>query len=103
MVENSGRRTSGFIGTHTWDLVDLPPNKFVVGCKWVYKIKTHADGSIDHYKARLVEKGFTHEYDIDYEETFAPVARLTLVRSLIAMATVKQWKMFLYGCQECLS
>ena len=68
-----------FISTHSWDLVDLPPNKSVAGCKWVYKVKTHADGSIDRYKAQLVAKGFIQEYDIDYEETFAPVARPTLV------------------------
>ena len=37
--------------THTWDLVDLPPDKSVVGCKWVYEIKTHTNGSIDRYKA----------------------------------------------------
>ena len=80
--------------THTWDLVDLPLNKSVVGCKWVYKIKTHIDGSIDRYKARLVAKGFTQEYGIDYEETFFPVAHLTSVCSLIAIATVKQWKIF---------
>ena len=44
---------------HTWDLVTLPPRKSVVGCKWIYKIKTRSDGSIEHYKARLVAKGFT--------------------------------------------
>ena len=54
---------------HTWDLVTLPPGKFVVGYKWIYKIKTRSDGSIEHYKARLVVKGFTQKYGIDYEET----------------------------------
>ena len=66
----------------------------MVGCKWVYKVKTHADGPIDRYKAQLVAKGFTQECGIDYEETFALVARLTSVQSLIAIAIVKQWKMF---------
>ena len=44
---------------HTWDLVTLPPGKSVVGCKWIYKIKTRFDGSIKHYKTRLVAKSFT--------------------------------------------
>ena len=60
-----------YLKNHTWDLVTLPSRKFVVGYKWIYKIKTHSDGSIKRYKARLVAKGFTQEYGIDYEETFA--------------------------------
>ncbi|GKU90857.1 hypothetical protein SLEP1_g4801 [Rubroshorea leprosula] len=80
--------------TSTWDLVDLPPDKTLVGCKWVYKIKTHSNGSVEHYKACLMAKGFTQEYGIDYEETFAPVARLTTVRSLLAIAAVRKWKLF---------
>ena len=59
---------------HTWDLVTLPLGKSVVGCKWIYKIKTRSNGSIERYKAHQVAKGFTQEYEIDYEETFALVA-----------------------------
>ena len=60
-------------------MTTLPLCKSAVGCKGVYKIKTRADGSVKHYKARLVARGFTQEYGINYEETFAPVARLTSV------------------------
>jgi len=80
--------------THTWDLVDLSKGKHAMGCKWVYKIKTHSDGFIDRYKARSVAKGFTQEYGIDYEKTFAPVARLISVRSLIAVSVVRRWELF---------
>ncbi|GKV01569.1 hypothetical protein SLEP1_g14116 [Rubroshorea leprosula] len=74
--------------TSTWDLVDLPTDETLVRCKWVYKIKTHSDGFVEHYKAHLVAKGFTQEYDINYEETFAPIACLIIVCSLLAIATV---------------
>jgi hypothetical protein len=67
--------------THTWDMTALLLGKSTVDCKWIYKIKTGADGSIKRYKARLVAKGFTQEYGINYEETFAHVVRLTSVRS----------------------
>lgn len=66
-----------------------------MGSKWVYKIKTRSDGSVDRYKARLVARGFTQEYGIDYEETFAPVARLTSVHSLLAVAAIRRkWQLF---------
>ena len=77
--------------TCIWDLVDLYLGKTLVGCKWVYKIKTHSDGSIERYKACLVAKGFAQEYEIDYEETFA---LLTSVRSLFAITVAQQWSLF---------
>ena len=79
---------------HTWDLVTLPLAKSVVGYKWIYKIKTRSNGSIKRYKTRLVAKGFTQEYGIDYEETFAPVARISSFRALLAIAVASKWDLF---------
>ena len=70
---------------HTWDLVPLPSGKQAIGCKWVYKIKYKTDGSIERYKARLVAKGYAQTYGIDYEETFALVAKMAIVRTIIAV------------------
>ena len=68
----------------------LPPGKFVVGCKWIYKIKIRFDGSIKRYKARFVAKGFTQEYGIDYEETLALVACISSVRALLTVAVASK-------------
>jgi len=75
----------------TWELVELPQGKKCVGCKWVYKTKLKADGSINKHKARLVEKGFTQKYGFDYEETFAPAARQETIRLALSLATHKGW------------
>ncbi|GKD95071.1 gag-pol polyprotein [Tanacetum coccineum] len=65
--------------THTWDLVPLTEGKCAIGSRWVYKIKTNSVGFIERYKARLVAKGYSQEYGIDYEETFAPFSKMTIV------------------------
>ena len=59
----------------TWELVDLPPGKKAVGCKWVYKTKRDQEGTVTRFKARLVAQGFTQSYGRDYDETYAPVAK----------------------------
>ncbi|WVZ13411.1 hypothetical protein V8G54_010977 [Vigna mungo] len=78
----------------TWSLVKLPPNKKVVGCKWVYKTKLHAAGSVERHKARLVAKGFSQTEGMDFFETFSPVVKLTTVIFLISIALSRNW--FLY-------
>ncbi|CAJ2638092.1 unnamed protein product [Trifolium pratense] len=78
----------------TWQLVEKPNDKEAIGVKWVYKLKHNPDGSIQRAKARLVVKGYAQQPGIDYSETFAPVARLDTVRTIIALAAQKGWNLY---------
>lgn len=75
----------------TWELSTLPKGKKPVGCKWIFSVKYNADGSVNRYKARLVAKGFTQSYGIDYEETFALVAKLNYVWVILSLAANLDW------------
>ena len=69
-----------------WELVELPEGRKPVGSKWVFKLKTNADGSVERCKARLVAQGYSQKEGLDYDETFSPVVRPESVRSVIALA-----------------
>lgn len=76
---------------NTWELTDLPNGGKRIGVKWVYKTKLNEKGEVDKYKARLVAKGYSQHHGIDYDEVFAPVARLDTIRVVISLAAQKGW------------
>ncbi|GJW76656.1 zinc finger, CCHC-type containing protein [Tanacetum coccineum] len=73
---------------NTWVLSDLPPGCKLLGCKWIFKIKMKVNGTIDKFNARLVIQGFRQKEWIDYFDTYAPVARITTIRLLLALAAI---------------
>ncbi|KAJ0653431.1 putative RNA-directed DNA polymerase [Helianthus annuus] len=77
----------------TWELVTLPKGKNVVGLKWIFKTKLGVDGKIVKHKARLVVKGYSQLHGIDYQETFAPVARFETIRVVISVAAQRGWEL----------
>ncbi|WVZ81025.1 hypothetical protein U9M48_028452, partial [Paspalum notatum var. saurae] len=86
-------KLENFERNHVRDLVEPPPNRRPIGTKWVFKNKRGEDGMVVRNKARLVAQGFCHKEGIDYEETFAPVARLEAIRILLAFAASKGFKL----------
>ncbi|KAG5876526.1 hypothetical protein JTB14_027359 [Gonioctena quinquepunctata] len=73
----------------TWEMKILPVGKKAIPCKWVYKLKTNSDVSIDKYKARLVIKGYSQRNGEDYDQTYSPVAKGGTIRSLLSIAANK--------------
>jgi len=78
----------------TWELVDRPEDRKIIGVKWVFRTKLNADCSINKYKARLLVKGYAQIFGVDYSDTFAPVSRLDTIRLVLAVAAQKGWKVF---------
>ena len=78
---------------HTWDLV-LPTEPVkVVGNKWIFKIKCHADGTISKYKVRLMAKGFHQTHEVDYTETFSSVYKASTVRVILSLTVMNKWEL----------
>lgn len=83
---------ASIVKNKTWDLADLPKGAKAIGLKWIFKIKRNSDGSINKYKSRLVAKGYIQRHGVDFEEVFAPVARIETVRFIIALAASRGWR-----------
>ena len=88
------------ISRETWELISAP--KDVMGCRQVYTLKYRPDGLVVRYKGKLVAKGYTQTYGVDYFETFSPVARLNSIRILFSVINM-EWPLFQLEYQECLS
>jgi len=79
----------------TWELVPKPKDVKPISCRWVYKIKRRTNGSIERHKAHLAARGFSQQYGLDYDETFSPVTKFTIVRVLLAFVASKNWNLWL--------
>lgn len=75
-----------------WDVAPRPTNKSVVSSRWLYKVKQVVDGSVDKHKAKFVAKGFSQVEGIDCDDTFSPVARYSLIKSILALLAQMGWK-----------
>ncbi|CAI7880827.1 unnamed protein product [Closterium sp. NIES-53] len=75
----------------TWELVELPEGRKAITSKWLFKIKSDADGKIERYKSTLMAKGYQQKEKVDYKELFAPVVKPTTLRTLLAGAAIKGW------------
>ena len=84
---------SSIIKNKTWELVDLPKGAKPIGLKLIFKIKRNSDGTINKHKSRLVAKGYIQRHGIDFEEVFAPVARIESIRLIISIAASKGWEL----------
>jgi histone deacetylase 1/2 len=103
-----GEEYEALMKNKTWHLVPPSKGKNLIDCKWVYRIKKKADGTVDRYKACLVAKGFKQRYGIDYENTFSPVVKAATIRLVLSIAVTRGWSLrqldvqnaFLHGVLE---
>jgi hypothetical protein len=78
-----------FVVNNIWSLVPLPNGTKPISCKWVFTIKHGVDGEIERYKARLVARGFTQTFGVDYNEIFAFIAKFVLMRCILVVAAIE--------------
>ncbi|GFY76746.1 retrovirus-related Pol polyprotein from transposon TNT 1-94 [Trichonephila inaurata madagascariensis] len=94
--------------SYTWELSDLPVGAKAIPCKWVYRLKTNPDGSINKHKVRLVARGFSQRQGTDYSATYSPAAKLGTIRTVLSIADEERMHLtqfdvltaFLYGDLE---
>ncbi|KAL0842944.1 hypothetical protein Bca101_016189 [Brassica carinata] len=97
-----------FDETDTFTLVPYHPDMHILGCRWIFRIKLNADGSVKCLRSRLVVKGYDQEEGIDYLDTYSPVVKSPTIRAVLHFATVNKWDIrqldvkhaFLYGDLE---
>jgi len=90
----------GIQKNQTWELVDFPKGKNVIGLKWIFKTKYNADGSVKRHKARLVAKGYSQQQGIDFDETFSPIARFEMVRTTLALDAQLGWHVYQFDVKS---
>ena len=93
-IEATQKEYDALIENKTWVLSPLPPGRKAIGSRWVSKIKRHDDGTIEKFKARFVAQGFLQVFGNDYDETFAPTAKLCTLRICFALAA--SWSTFVF-------
>ena len=99
MIEAMDEEIGAIEKSKTWELVDLPEGKEAIGVKWVYKTKSNAEGKIERHKARLVVKGYKQQQGRDYDETFALVARMEMVITMLSIGNTTQMEGLPNGCE----
>jgi hypothetical protein len=84
----------------TWELTTLPEGAKKIGFKWVFKTKYNEKGEVEKYKARVVAKGYSQQYGVDYREVFAPVARWNTIRTILAITAIRGWCVYQFDVKS---